>query len=190
MRKKYFVFFVFFLILLDQVLKIWVFKNHLSFSEPGWWWEVVPGFEIRYLENSGVAFGWLKNSGFVTKFLLSFFRLLVVVFMFYFVFFKFKKLSFLSFFVFGLLVAGASGNCIDSVFYEVFNLNNSNLGGGFFSGNVIDMLHFNFVWPDWAPFGLGKTLVFPPVFNLADSYISIGCVFGLIFYKKLSVVSV
>ncbi len=73
-----------------------------------------------------------------------------------------------------MLIAGAAGNCVDSVFYELFGLNVFSVGDGLFSGNVIDMFQFSF---------------FPPVFNLADSYITVGCVLGLVFYKNLSGVS-
>jgi lipoprotein signal peptidase len=89
--------------------------------------------------------------------------------MFYYVIKRFYFLSFFTLFVFALLISGAVGNCIDSVFYEVLGLNKENLGGGLFSGNVIDMLRVSF---------------FPPIFNLADSFITIGCFLGLVFYKK------
>ncbi len=163
---------VFGLILLDQGLKIWVFYNKediLLYS--GWWWEAVPFFKITYLENAGMAFGLLNQGNYWIKFFLSFFRVFAVLFMFFYVFSRFHRFSFFSLVVFGLMIAGAGGNCIDSVFYEAWGLNNSNLGGGFFSGNVIDMLSFSF---------------FPPIFNLADSFITIGCFLGLFFYKHLS----
>tara|TARA_B100000579_G_scaffold126231_1_gene101832 strand:- start:133 stop:663 length:531 start_codon:yes stop_codon:yes gene_type:complete len=176
LKKGYFVVFVFVLILLDQLLKVWVFSNKedILFNS-GWWWDSVPFFNITYLENPGMAFGLLKGSGSFVKFFLTFFRLFAVFFMFFYVFYKYSSFSNFTVFVFGLLVAGAGGNCIDSVFYEYFGLNVVSVGGGLFSGNVIDMFHFSF---------------FPPVFNLADSYITIGCVLGLIFYRKLSSVSV
>jgi len=176
LKKGYFIVFVFVLILLDQVLKIWTFSNKedILFNS-GWWWDSVPFFNITYLENSGMAFGLLNNSGSFVKFFLTFFRLFAVFFMFFYVFYKHSSFSFFSVLVFGLLVAGATGNCIDSVFYEYLGLNVIAVGGGLFSGNVIDMFQFSF---------------FPPVFNLADSYITTGCVLGLIFYKNLSGVSV
>jgi len=175
LRKSYFFFFVFILVFLDQLLKIWVFNNQFNLFLPGWWWEKIPFFDIVYLENSGMAFGLLKQGGYWVKLFLSFFRVFAVCFMFYYVFSRYRCFSFFTLFVFGLLIAGACGNCIDSVFYEVWGLNNSDLGGGFFSGNVIDMFSFSF---------------FSPIFNLADSFITIGCVLGLIFYKYLSGVSV
>ena len=94
--------------------------------------------------------------------------------MFYYVIKRFYFLSFFTLFVFALLISGAVGNCIDSVFYEVLGLNKENLGGGLFSGNVIDMLRVSF---------------FPPIFNLADSFITIGCFLGLVFYRNLSSLS-
>ena len=175
MKKLYFFLFVFTLIFLDQSLKIWVFYNQNTLGLSGWWWESVPFFEIVYLENSGMAFGLLNGAGGLVKFLLSFFRVFAVFFMCYYVVLKYRDFSFFSLFVLGLLIAGACGNCIDSVFYELFGLNKEGLGGGLFSGNVIDMFRVTF---------------FPPIFNLADSFITTGCVLGLVFYKKLVGVSV
>ncbi len=175
MKKLYFFLFISILIVLDQSLKIWVFYNQNELGFGGWWWESVPFFEIVYLENSGMAFGLLNGAGGWVKFLLSFFRVFAVFFMCYYVISKYQRFSFFSLFVLGLLIAGAFGNCIDSVFYECFNLNKEDLGGGLFSGNVIDMFRVTF---------------FPPIFNLADSFITMGCVLGLVFYKKLSGVSV
>jgi signal peptidase II len=175
LKKSYFFLYVFFLVFLDQFLKVWVFYNQFNLGLTSSWWDSVPFFEIVYLENSGMAFGFLNGAGVFVKFFLSFFRVFAVGFMFYFVFTRFRSLSFFTLFVAGLVVAGASGNCIDSVFYDYIGLNKMGVGGGFFSGNVIDMLKVSF---------------FPPVFNLADSFITIGCVFGLVFYKNLSGLSV
>ena len=172
MKKLLFFFlFVFLLVCLDQSLKLWVFFNQDILSLPGWWWEKIPFFDIIYLENSGMAFGLLNESGFWVKLFLSFFRVFAVFFMFYYVTIRFHLFSFFTLFVFGLLISGAVGNCIDSVFYEVLGFNNENIGGGLFSGNVIDMFRVSF---------------FPPIFNLADSFITIGCFLGLFFYRKLS----
>ncbi len=175
MKKQYFFCFILFLVFLDQYLKIWVFNNQDSLFLPGWWWESIPFFEIVYLENSGMAFGLLNGANYWVKFCLSFFRVFAVFFMFFYVFSRYSSFSFFTLFVFGLLIAGACGNCIDSVFYEVWGLNSVGVGDGFFSGNVIDMLKVSF---------------FPPVFNLADSFITVGCVLGLVFYKNLSGLSV
>ena len=171
MNKLFFFVFVFLLVFLDQSLKVWVFFNQDALGFPGWWWENIPFFDIIYLENPGMAFGFLNQSGFFVKFLLSIFRVFAVFFLFFYVIKRFYFLSFFTLFVFALLISGAVGNCIDSVFYEVLGLNKENLGGGLFSGNVIDMFRVSF---------------FPPIFNLADSFITIGCFLGLVFYKNLS----
>ncbi len=174
MKKPYFFLFIFLLVFLDQFLKVWVFNNQASLFSAGWWWEKIPFFDIVYLENPGMAFGLLNQGNYWIKFFLSFFRVFAVLFMFYYVLSRYGRFSFFSLVVFGLLIAGASGNCIDSVFYEVLGLNKENLGGGLFSGNVIDMLRVSF---------------FPPIFNLADSFITIGCLLGLVFYRNLSSLS-
>ena len=102
-----------------------------------------PFFDITYLENSN-GFWLAKPFWFWVKLFLTFFRVFAVFFMFYYVIKRFYFLSFFTLFVFALLISGAVGNCIDSVFYEVLGLNKENLGGGLFSGNVIDMLRFLF----------------------------------------------
>ena len=98
-----------------------------------------------------------------------------------------------------LIFAGARGNIIDCLFYGV--IFNAPLfpdiatifpaeGGyaDFMYGRVVDMLYFplfSFVWPDWIPFVGGEYFeFFEPVFNIADSAITIGIALVLIFYRK------
>ena len=173
MKITRFLFFIFFLVFLDQSLKIWVFKNHLSFFEPDWWWNDLGFFKMCYVENAGIAFDLLNNSGEFIKLLLTSFRIIAVVVMFVYVYLSYKKHKFsvLFLFVFSLLISGATGNSIDSVFYDFIGLN-IGAQGVLFHGKVIDMFSFSF---------------FPPVFNLADSYITLGCFLVLVFYKKLSI---
>lgn len=64
-------------------------------------------------------------------------------------------------------------------------------GGGYqslFHGRVVDMLHFplfSFYWPDWIPWiGGNRFEFFRPIFNIADSAISVGVVVVLLFYRK------
>ena len=58
-------------------------------------------------------------------------------------------------------------------------------GGGyapFLYGRVVDMLHFPlFTWPEWMPL-VGGDVFFSPVFNFADSYITVA-VFYLLFFQ-------
>jgi signal peptidase II len=97
-----------------------------------------------------------------------------------------------------LIFAGAFGNIIDSVFYGIiFNDSYGQVAsflpeaGGYgtlFHGKVVDMLYFP-LWkgylPEWLPFWGGKYFTFfEPVFNIADSAISIGVVMLLLFNKR------
>jgi len=99
---------------------------------------------------------------------------------------------------FGLIFCGAVGNIIDSVFYGmIFSDSYSQVatlfphGGGYSSflhGKVVDMLYFPLYegfLPQWIPIWGGDFFVFfRPVFNLADSYITIGVFILLLFHRK------
>ena len=99
---------------------------------------------------------------------------------------------------FGLILAGALGNILDSAFYGLifsespYHGDVAQLfpaGGGyapFLFGKVVDMFYFPMVdtiLPDWVPFYGGKRFeFFRPVFNVADASISIGVAIILLFY--------
>ena len=97
-----------------------------------------------------------------------------------------------------LVFAGAVGNMLDCMFYGmIFNESYSQVAtlfppeGGYSSflhGKVVDMLYFPIYegfLPDWLPIWGGKFFVFfRPVFNFADSYITIGVLILLLFYRK------
>jgi signal peptidase II len=87
-----------------------------------------------------------------------------------------------------LILGGAVGNVIDSIFYGVV-LNNHPPGSPtpWFHGQVIDMLFFpifDLYWPEWVPYvGGDYFLFFSPVFNIADSSIFVGVVVILFFQR-------
>ncbi|WP_234409035.1 signal peptidase II [Marinilabilia salmonicolor] len=97
-----------------------------------------------------------------------------------------------------MVLAGALGNIIDSAFYGmIFNHSYSQLatlfpeGGGYASflhGRVVDMFYFPLfsgTYPDWLPWLGGQDYIFfRPVFNIADSSITLGIISILIFQKK------
>ena len=96
-----------------------------------------------------------------------------------------------------MILAGAIGNVIDSVFYgylfteSYFQIAEFSPGNGYegiFYGNVVDMFQFplfSWIWPDWFPFVGGKEFTFfEPVFNIADSVITIGITMMIIFNKS------
>ena len=192
---------MFVVLLLDQVLKIWVKTNMaLGHEIPviGKW------FQLLFIENEGMAFGWLGNGGAV-KLILSLFRIAAVVALFIIIFRLSKKdTKFGVLLGLSLITAGAMGNIIDSVFYgRIFSESTyaqvATLfpdGGGYagwLHGRVVDMLYFPIIDvarenASWLPnffFGPdGHFIFFRPIFNLADAAITIGVFYMLIFQWK------
>ena len=179
------------LIAADQVLKIWV-KTHMSLGEEisvlGQW------FSLHYIENEGIAFGMVFWSRPIGKVLLTLFRLVASFFILWALH---RMLRSREKQPFGLLLctaivfAGAVGNVVDCLIYgRIFSLSDY-LGpvavlfpdaGGYAplcQGRVVDMLQFDLFD---VPLGGGRYFhFFPAIFNLADSYITVGLLALLIF---------
>jgi signal peptidase II len=199
MKKSFIVLFVLLTVLIiDQALKVWV-KTHMEYGEQfsilGQSWAF-----IHFVENNGMAFG-LSLGETKGKLLLSLFRIFAVAFLFYYIIKMIKeKQSDLQLVCFTLILAGALGNIIDSAFYGlIFSETPYHSGvatlfpkdggyAGFLYGKVVDMLYFPMLegnFPRWVPFWGGEHfLFFRPVFNIADSSISIGVLLILIFQKR------
>ncbi|MFN3916544.1 MAG: lipoprotein signal peptidase [Flavobacteriales bacterium] len=180
---------IFLILFVDQAVKIWV-KTKLVIGEVGldWGW-----FKIHFIENRGMAFGW-EFAGEYGKVFLSVFRIFAAVAIAWYI----RKLIRESapqglVICVSLVFAGAVGNIIDSAFYGILFSDSYVItaqflpeGGGyagFLTGNVVDMLHIDLTWPQWVPW-LGGGEVFPPIFNIADSAITLGI--GIIFIKQRS----
>jgi signal peptidase II len=163
------------LLVLDQILKIEIK------TQPGSWLYSLPF--IDYTENNGMAFG-IELPGAYGKYFLTGFRLVASVLIAIFIGRLIKRKSPTGVIVgFSLILAGALGNIIDSVFYGViFDY------APLFQGRVVDMFHFNFFhffWPEWVPFIGGNYFeFFAPIFNLADSAITTGIFYMMIFQRK------
>lgn len=154
---------------------------------------------INFIENKGMAFG-LSFGGDIGKVLLSTFRVIAVCLLAYFISrVDSKKVSKFLLLCFSLILAGALGNIIDSLFYgmifsastvhgEVAQLFPEGGGyAGFMHGKVVDMFYFPIIetyWPEWVPFVGGNSFqFFRPVFNVADSAISVGIILMILFHR-------
>lgn len=187
MKKSLIVIFI--VILLDQILKIWVKLNMTigeSFPVLGDW------FQIYFIENNGMAFGWEFGAG-IGKIALGLFRIIAVALFFYLIYYLSKKnVKFGPLFGISLITAGALGNIIDGMFYGMIFSESTFTqlatifpeGGGysgFMQGKVVDMFYFPlFTFPEWMPL-VGGQIFFSPIFNIADSAITIGFLYLLIF---------
>ena len=179
---------IFLILVADQVLKIWI-KTTMTLGEE------IPVFDdwfiLHFTENEGMAFG-LSFGGGYGKLLLSLFRLAAILFIAYYLVALIRKGSRSGIVVgFALILAGAIGNMIDSAFYGLIFSESSYHrpavmfpeGGGYsdlFYGKVVDMFYlpvFRGFLPEWIPIWGGDYFIFfRPVFNIADSAITIGVV--------------
>lgn len=188
------------ILLVDQIIKIYV-KTHFSLYENvgefSW-------FRIHFIENDGAAWGTKLSDLFPiseqsAKLILTLFRLVAICGIGYWLYESIKshKPKILIICI-ALIFAGAFGNIIDSVFYGVIfdestsqhvaTLFADEHYGTLFHGKVVDMLHFPLIdttWPEWVPVWGGEPFTFfDPVFNIADSSISIGVAILLVFNKR------
>ena len=184
--------FIVLLLVIDQVIKIEVktgMRLHESIRITDW-------FYISFIENNGMAYGMTI----INKLVLSIFRIVAISVLGYYLC-RQIKLGARNFYIacLALVWAEAAGNLIDCMFYGlIFNASSPYylsyfvpFGQGyapFLMGKVVDMFYFPLVvttWPDWVPFWGGDAFVFfSPVFNFADSCISVGVVLLLLFCRQ------
>ena len=179
------------MLVIDQIIKILVKTNMSLYESIG----VTSWFEIRFVENNGMAFG----MEIIGKLFLSLFRIGAIGF---FVWYLIKILNkgFPKGYIITIsfVVAGAIGNLIDCMFYGLIFSESSfgpngvayfvSFGQGyapFLYGKVVDMFYFPlWTWPDWMPL-VGGDIFFSPIFNFADSCITCGVIALLLFYTKV-----
>ncbi len=186
---------VFIVLLLDQWLKVYI-KTNFTLGESrmmfGNW------FELHFTENPGMAFG-LTLGGKWGKIVLTLFRIIASGLIIFYIRELLREGAKTGMIVLvSLILAGAVGNIIDSIFYgQLFSASSYHQiatalpsDGGYapvFMGKVVDMLYFPLIdtfWPDWIPyFGGSRFQFFRPVFNIADAAISVG-VFSIIIFRK------
>lgn len=199
MKFKHAVGLVFLILLIDQIIKIYV-KTHFYLGES--YLFMGNKGQISFTENSGMAFG-LQFGGNLGKLALTLFRLVASIAGFWFInhLIKTKNPSGLIFCA-SLILAGAIGNLLDSIFYGmIFTESNYHLNnvaklvpwgkgyGTLLHGSVVDMFYFPIyhgTWPKWIPVWGGTDLeFFRPIFNFADAAISTGVISILVFQKWL-----
>ena len=173
---------IFLVLFIDQASKIYV-KLHFALGDHV---SAFSWFQIYFIENNGMAFG----MELIGKLFLTIFRIIAVGALGYYIHVLIKKQIRTGYILtISLVLAGAAGNIIDSIFYGlIFNDSYGQVasflpdGGGYaslFYGRVVDMLYFPIIRNS-----VGETLFFSPVFNVADSAISVAVVVILIFYRK------
>lgn len=194
MKRAAFVIFI--VLFLDQALKIWMKTNFLLGEDLaifGNW------FYLHFTENNGMAFGYELGVSY-GKLFLSIFRIVAIVGIAWYLWRSIKRKESAGLIIsLSLIVAGAIGNIIDSAFYGLLFSESTfyqkavflpEAGGysSFLHGKVVDMLYFPIIesqWPSWVPFLSGSDFTFfSPVFNIADSSISIGVALLLIFQRR------
>lgn len=188
---------IFLVLVVDQAIKFWV-KLNMYLGEDihvfGNW------FIIHFTENKGMAFG-LELPGEAGKYALTVFRILAVILIGWYIFYVIRRdarpglITALS-----LIMAGALGNIIDSVFYGVIFSESGNFitqeaavllpqSGGYaplLQGKVVDMFYFPIIQtqlPQWL-LGGKEFIFFRPVFNFADAAITVGVFMLLVFQNR------
>ena len=190
------------LVVIDQVIKVLV-KTHMSIGEsltvfPDW-------FQILFIENKGMAFG-MSFGGVIGKYALTAFRIVLFCFLTWWISQLLKRGTAAdkkagaekrSPVPMGVLVgltmitAGALGNIFDCLFYGlIFTESAPGLVATwghyapFMQGKVVDMFYFPlWTWPDWVPL-VGGDIFFEPVFNFADSCVTVGAIYLILFQWK------
>ena len=160
------------LVVIDQVSKVLV-KTGMDLGQQiyvvGNW------FRLCFIENEGMAFG-MKFGGMAGKLCLSLFRIVLFGALAWWIHSLDKKGKAPTGVLVGLtmITAGAFGNIIDCLFYGIaWNY------APFMFGRVVDMLYFPLITA-----ADGRVLFFSPVFNFADSCVTCGAFYLILFQWK------
>ena len=180
-----------FILIIDQISKIWI-KTSMRINDQvnvlGSW------LRLHFVENEGMAMG-ISWGGEIGKYSLTIFRIIAIFAIIYYIYVLIKNNASKAFIVvMSLILAGAIGNVIDSLFYGlIFSESYHQIatfvpwGTGyttFMQGHVVDMISVQlFTIPEFVPFYGGQKF-FPFIFNIADAAISVGIILIVIFQKK------
>ncbi len=186
------------ILILDQALKVYI-KTSIHYGD-GFNILGLDWARIHFVENEGMAFG-LSFGGAAGKYALSIFRIIMVGVLIYILRTLIKNNESRGLIVaFSMIIAGALGNIVDSMFYGLIFSESTFHGGlatmfppeggygSFLTGKVVDMLYFPMIdtfLPEWVPLWGGKHFeFFRPVFNIADSAITVGVTVILLFHRR------
>ncbi len=168
------------LVVIDQIIKVAV-KTEMIPGVPvpvlGRW------FQLVFVENAGMAFGMGSNGGVWVKLALTLFRIGLFIFLVWWI----RKLAGQGTAPTGVLIgltlisAGALGNLLDSMFYGIIwpELMVDGAPFGFLFGKVVDMFWFPLIRN-----AAGECIFFKPVFNFADSCVTVGAFYLLLFQYR------
>lgn len=163
---------------IDQAIKLYI-RTHYALGES---YQVTPWFYLCFVENDGMAFGieWFN------KIFLTLFRIAAVGVIGWYIHKLIRSYSEAvlqqsgltakrSYLVWvALVMAGAIGNIVDCVCYgKLFGY------AGWFYGKVVDMFYFPLITNR-----AGECIFFRPVFNFADSCITVAVIVIILFYRK------
>lgn len=197
-KTKHILILSFLLLAADQIVKI-IVKTNMTIDQRipvfGNW------FYIRFIENPGAAYGF-ELGGDYGKLTLSLFRIVAIILIAFYIHRLVKRGNTPTGVLVGLtlILVGAMGNIVDSMFYGMIFSESTPYQvasfvpwgegyGTFLHGNVVDMLYFPIIridtMPVWVPFWGGAPFVFfSPIFNLADTYISVAVIYMILFQRK------
>ncbi len=181
------------LLVIDQIIKVYV-KTHFCLGESV---RVTDWFFLEFVENNGMAWG----MSFIGKLRLSLFRSAAIIVLVWYLhrIIRAGEHRLLYIFCVALVLTGAVGNMLDSMFYGLmFNASSPYyvsytvpFGDGyapFMMGKVVDMFRFplfTYTWPEWVPLWGGQQgTFFDPVFNFADACVTVGIISLLLFCRK------
>lgn len=152
------------LLVIDQIIKVYI-KTHFCLGESV---RVTDWFYIEFVENNGMAWG----MSFIGKFWLSLLRLVAICALSIYLHRIIKRGTYRLLYIIlvSLVLTGAIGNMIDSIFYGLIFTGASPyyvsylvpFGEGYapvLMGKVVDMFRFPFftyTWPEWFPFWGGQ----------------------------------
>lgn len=174
-------------ILLDQATKLLVHFN-MEYGLAGQILLLGHWLKLHYTLNPGMAFG-MELGGENGKLMLTMFRMIAIGGIAYYLTSIVRKKMHTGYLTcISLILGGATGNLIDSVFYGIF-LGNAPQGSPtpWLHGQVVDMIYVD-IWegflPEWIPFFGGQYYAFWPIFNVADATIFCSIICLMLFGGK------